>query len=138
MTLGNDWTECYAVPGERGIIDAINPLTGLTYVLRATEEEVKARHPGAVRTTWDQWRGEQASKQQTPIVWEPTTEERYYEMLGVLPPIEWRGGAFMVSEPADSCYATGRPRYQAFRQTGDEYFAASRPMTRAELRAIIK
>ena len=45
---------------------------------------------------------------------EEVTEERYYEMLGVLPPERMSGGAFLVGEPVDA--ANGQFRY-------DYYFA---------------
>jgi hypothetical protein len=30
--------------------------------------------------------------------WEEITEERFYEMLEVLPPLEWKSGGFFLSE----------------------------------------
>jgi len=69
-----------------------------------------------------------------PITWTETTEDRYNDMLEVLPPAAMIGSAFLVGEPSDHCAATGQPRFEAFRQRGAVYLVASRPMTIRELR----
>jgi hypothetical protein len=128
----------YAVPGRHSIIDAIDPSTGLTWINGHTLEEIRTREPLAVRMPFDVFLREKAARQQTPIVWIATTAEQYDDMLGVLPPIEFRADGFMVSEPCDHCAATGRPRYQGYRQRAGRYEAASRPMTRSEFRAELR
>ena len=45
--------------------------------------------------------------------WIETTEERYDEMLGVLPPAYWSSIGFLVGEPMDH-NANGQPRFSAF------------------------
>ena len=70
-----------------------------------------------------------------PITWTPTTLERYDEALNVLPPIAWCSKGFLLGEPCDSD-ANGRPRYDAYRQTGDQFFVSDRPLTVAEWRAV--
>ncbi len=127
--------ECYAVPGKGSYIDEINPETGLTYYYQRTEAEVQAEYPGAERMTLDAWRRDAIARQHTPIVWEPSNAERYDDMLNVLPPKEWRGGAFCVGEPYDHDLETGQARYSAFWHRAGTYLASSRPVTRAELRA---
>lgn len=124
-----------AVPGANHIIDAIRPDTGRTWVNGHTLAEIQAREPGAVLMTIEAFLCEKAARQQTPIVWTATTAEQYDEMLGVLPPLEFRADGFLVGEPCDHCAATGRPRYQGFRQRAGRYERASRPMTCAEFRA---
>jgi hypothetical protein len=131
-------TECYAVPGSNNIIDTINPDTGLTFYYGRTEAEIQAKEPGAVRMTLDAWRADAIARQHTPITWDPSDQERYDDMLNVLPPIEWRGGAFCVGEPYDHDLETGEERYQAYWHRGVEYVASSRPVTRRELRAEVK
>jgi hypothetical protein len=46
------------------------------------------------------------------------TEERYDEMLGILPPAHWTGKGFLVGEPSShrKCKVTGEfpPTYAAF------------------------
>jgi len=127
--------DVYAVPGRSSIIDTINPSTGRTAICGHTEAEVRAREPRAVRMTYADWQAAAVARQQGPIVWEATTREQYHEMLEILPPAVWIGGAFMVGEPMDHCFATGRPRFSAYWQrSGGEYVTASRPLTVAEFK----
>jgi len=135
MSLTTDYTEVYAVPGQNSIIDTINPDTGLTSVYGRTEADVLEREPGAVRMTWEAWQAAAVARQQTPIRWEITTERKYQEMLEVLPPAYWSGGAFLVGEPWDHCMATGRPRFAAYVERSGRYYTANRPVTMTELKA---
>jgi hypothetical protein len=114
MTLTNTFSEVWAIPGKPGIIDAINPATGLTVHFANDEAGVKARYPDAVRYRWSDWHEQASRAQQTPIVWQLTTRESYHYMLDILPPAAWKGGAFLVGEPADHDVATGAPRFTAF------------------------
>jgi hypothetical protein len=133
-TLTTDFTHVYAEPGSSSIIDAINPRTGLTVICGDTAEQVQARYPNARMVAWADWQAEQVAKQQAPIAWEPSTSKQYHDMLNCLPPQRWIGGAFLVGEPCDHSIANGRPRYQAYRQRGDVFEVASRPMTTCEFR----
>lgn len=135
MSLSTDFTEVWAVPGANHIIDTINPITGLTSVYGKDAHAVLTENPNAVRMTWEVWRTAAAERQQTPITWQRTTARKYQEMLEVLPPAYWSGGAFLVGEPYDHDFATGAPRFQAYVQRGDYYFVASRPLTLKELKA---
>jgi hypothetical protein len=130
-----DCTDCYAVPGAGSIIDVIDPRTDLTWCYQKTAADIAAQEPGAVRMTIEEWTTAQAARQRTPWAWEPSTAERYQDMLDVLPPAYWQGGVFAVGEPADHDAGTGRPRYDAYRQQGDRYFVSTRPVTIAELKA---
>lgn len=139
----NEYIDAYAIPGEHSIIDVIDPETGLTAVLGQTYAEVQVRYPKAERTTVDAWTTRRAAEQDTPIVWTRTTRAKYWEMLEVLPPALWIGGAFLVGEPTDHHASTGRPRFAAYWQRGSSedstrYLVASRPLTRAELRAEVR
>lgn len=72
----------------------------------------------------------------------PCDEERYMEMLGVLPPLDWVSKGFLVSEPLShrECTITKvvRNTYQAMvRRTNtfdgkDQYFESTSGLTRAE------
>lgn len=124
----------YAVPGEQSIIDVVRQ-DGLSGVYGETLDELRLRYPNAVRMAWADWQAQAVARQQTPILWEPSTAEKYNEMLEVLPPLAWSRGAFLVGEAYDHDIATGRARYQAYRQVGPRYFASSRPLTILELRA---
>ena len=69
------------------------------------------------------------------ITFTPTTEDRYNEMLEVLPPAVWTGLGFLVGEPQDH-NAEGQPRFACFVKLGDKFFEASRTVTVAEFRAV--
>lgn len=125
--------DVFAVPGKDNIIDTVGP-DGLSSCFGETLDQVRQRYPGAVRLTRDAWRAQAIASQQTPIRWATSTQEQYIEMLEVLPPISWRDGAFLVGEAQDHCIATGQPRYQAYRQIADRFYASTRPLTVAELR----
>lgn len=71
------------------------------------------------------------------VVWNPTTADKYDEMLNVLPPAAWIGGAFLVGEPVDHCPTTGAPRYEAYWQFGDAFVVSSRAITTREFRASV-
>ena len=63
-----------------------------------------------------------------PIAWKTCTEERYYEMLGVLPPAaQDRHGAFLVGEP----YSTrdGAYTFRAFKCECRHYSESETPVT---------
>jgi hypothetical protein len=134
--------ECYAVPGENSMIDAIHPVTGLTIYSHNTKEELLLRYPDAVRMTIDEFCEQKAARQHSPISWLPVTEETYWEMLECLPPAYRNGNGFLVGEPCDHDASNGQPRYQAFvkwhwgTDKAIEYRQASRPMTIKEYRAL--
>jgi hypothetical protein len=72
--------------------------------------------------------------------WTKVTEERYDEMLGILPPVYVAGvDGFMVGEPDDhrAYLVTGRfqPTFAPFRRIGGGFYEGE-PMTRAEFKAI--
>lgn len=134
-------TECFAIPGHT-MIDTIDSETGLTHIYRKTLEEVRAEqhtwadYSKAERMTIDAFCQSKADAQDTPITWEPITEERYNELLECLPPASWTGNGFLVGEPYDHHAITGQPRFQACIKRGKDYLASSRPMTKAEFRAL--
>jgi hypothetical protein len=63
------------------------------------------------------------------------TEQHYYDMLGVLPPIYAPIG-FMVSEATDHCPNTGRPRYTAFVEHANKFYESADPMTLKDFKAL--
>lgn len=131
--------DVYAVPGERSIIDWINPVDGLSFVCHETEEEIRRRYPNAQRMSWETWQAEVSKQQRTPITWHHTTQHEYQRMLEVLPPALWIGGAFLVGEPDDHDVQTGQPRFAAYWRRGScpeyaQYYRASRALTGRELR----
>jgi hypothetical protein len=128
--------DCYAVPGEGHIIDAIDPTTGLTFHYQKSAAAVLAANPGAIRLPLEDWSKARAVLQRTPIIWDPTTADQYDAMLGCLPPIDWTPAGFLVGEPDDHDAGNGQPRFRAYRYIGTgttpRYYRSSRPLTRAE------
>lgn len=74
------------------------------------------------------------------IEWERTTQERFDEMLGMLPPAVQTGKGFLVGEPMihRTCRHLGRtePAFTAFIELGGAYFKAKEPLTIAEFSQI--
>lgn len=126
--------ECYAVPGEETIVDVIRPETGRSWINGETLDEIRLRYPGAEVVNFDDWCAAKASRQNTPITWEDSTKERYFQMLEVLPPAAQANEAFLVGEAMDHHVGTGRPRFSCYAKTGRAYRVASRPVTLAEFR----
>lgn len=63
------------------------------------------------------------------------TEERYDEMLGVLPPALWLSYGFLVGEAMDH-NSNGQPTFSAFVNKGEDFFELAEPMTMAEFKAL--
>jgi hypothetical protein len=68
------------------------------------------------------------------IRWTETTESRFDEMLGVVPPAIMWGNGFLVGEAFDHDRA-GRPRYAAFIQVRGTFYESAHPMTVADFKA---
>ena len=134
-----DATEAFAVPGDDSLIDLCSPETGRSEVYGETLEQIRARYPGAVVVNIAEFLAAKAERQHATVVWRPCSEQRYDDMLNVLPPVEWfhgpRGG-FLVGEPWDHDAGNGQPRFAAFRKRGGGFEESDRPMTRAEFRAL--
>lgn len=129
-------TECFAEPDGNNIIDLIIPGSDpkISYIERETLEKMRERYPKAEVMLIADWCANKARKQDSEVTWLQTTEERYWEMLEVLPPAYMGNGGFMVGEPTDHHAVNGRPRFAAFKQKGDQYWESSRPMTIQEFR----
>jgi hypothetical protein len=125
---------CYASRSQEVIIDVIRPDTGLTWYFGQTLAQVRAEYPDAEEMSVDEFCEWKAARQRTPIAWTPTTEAKFYDMLGAVPPAAMTGGGFLVGEAADHDAGNGRPRYAAFRQVGEAFETANRPMTVEEFR----
>jgi hypothetical protein len=82
-----NFTFGWAVPGEDHIIDCIDDGTGLTWVCKETEAQVKARYPLAVRVNLKDFFDAQRLASITQPV--EITEERFRDMLEVLFPEHW-------------------------------------------------
>ena len=74
--------------------------------------------------------------EQEPIRFRETDEDRFWEMLGVLPPeIQERGG-FLVGEPWDHCPRTGRERFMCHWEVDGKFYESTRPITVKEFKSI--
>ena len=135
-------TQCFARPNDfTSLIDMVNPDTGLSCTYGHTLAEIQERHPEAVIMEYAEWGAGGQAKQRAEmqgIHWKECTEERYWDMLCVLPPERQEQGAFLVGEPCDHCRITGRPRFRMFRRNeADQHFELSEPVTCKEFAAII-
>ena len=133
-----DFTECFAVPGARSMIDLVHPRTGRSAIYGLTLEQIRERAPedaGAVKMKVADWMAARAREQDSPITWTACTPAKYQEMLNVLPPAAWIGGGFLVGEPWDHHAGTGQPRFQAYRRRGALHEVSNRPLTRDEFLA---
>lgn len=130
-----DPSECFAVRGLT-IIDVLNPDTGLTAIYGKKLEDCRKEkgYEQAERMTIDEFCRSKAEVQDTPVSWEPVTEETFDDMLNVLPPAYMGNGGFLVGEAWDHHALTGQPRYAAYRKHGGVYETASRPMTIKEFK----
>lgn len=73
------------------------------------------------------------------IQWNPTTEEKFFDMLCVLPPEIHEKGCFLVGEPKDHQGENGAARFNAFRELKKNVFEeANRPLTIEEFKQEIQ
>lgn len=79
-------SRCYFSPSKVSIIDLIDS-DGLTSVMRQTAAQVRERYPDAVEKDFDEAYGLFLAASITPP--ERITEERFLDMLNVLPPVRW-------------------------------------------------
>jgi hypothetical protein len=101
-------------------IDFVNPVTGLTYHFRQTLEQVQARCPGAYLTDFESWNA--AKEKALCSATTEIDEEKFMEMLEVLPPQRWQRGpqceSFELSEHTSgrvtSIYVRIKDRYFTF------------------------
>lgn len=73
------------------------------------------------------------------MAWKLVTEDRYDEMLGVVPPLDWVSKGFLVGEQwcdkECSVIALPSPAYTAFVSYMGRFYENDEPMTRREWRA---
>ena len=115
-------------------IDTIRP-DGLSHCYGRDLADIQREYPGAFVTSIEAFCERKAAMQDTPIEWSETTEEKWWEMLEVLPPAAYNGKDFLVGEPCDHHAGSGQPRYEGYRNCGGKFWVSNRPMTRAEFSA---
>ncbi len=70
-------------------------------------------------------------------VWIEVSDERYVEMLCVLPPEAMLRGAFLVGEASDHCPLTGEPRFACFsRESDGKHYESRVPLTLSTFRSL--
>jgi hypothetical protein len=70
------------------------------------------------------------------MLFKKSTEEKYWEMLGMLPPAAQTGYGFLVGEPLNH-NSKGEPCFTAFvEKAGGKFFESVGPMTVAEFKAL--
>lgn len=108
-------------------IDEVNPETGKSLYGSKTLEQIQAEYPGAEIADLDTWAA--AKEKALCTIPEPITEDRFMEMLEVLPPQRWQIGRRMPawdytdSESFElSEHTSGRVTLVCVR-VGDDYFS---------------
>ena len=128
-------THCFCVPGVT-MIDEVNPHTGRSCVYGRTLDDVQTEYPGAELMTIADYCAKKAAAQDSPIQWDPITEDYWQEMLEVLPPAAYSDIGFLVGEPTDHHAQSGRPRFVAYIRRNGQHLESSRPLTIQEFNAL--
>lgn len=131
----NEETTAFAEPGENHIIDYIVPGTGRGGYSGEDLAEIRLRYPRAEIVNLAEFRAAIEAREAYPVEWSEVDEERYDEMLCILPPAVHTAGGFMVGEASDHHGPGGAVRFAAYVARGGKFYAASRAMTVAEFRA---
>jgi hypothetical protein len=129
-------TEAFVVPEAANCIDFVHPETGRSCINDQTLEQIRERNPGAIKVNLDEWIQAVFEKANPPLTWLDSTEEKFDEMLGALPPRRFVPGAFLVGEPVDHLGEDGAGRYECHRCQGDKFQVSSRPITVKEFNAL--
>lgn len=130
-----DCETAFAIPDSDSIIDVIRPNTGRSWFYDEDLEQVRLRYPGAEIVNVKEHFEAKAKRQDVPIHWTETTEDKYWDMLEILPPAAMGNGGFLVGEPWDHHATSGQPRFAGYREWYRKFYVASRPMTRKEFAA---
>ena len=80
-----DNRRCFASKAKQTIIDILRT-DGITMCFGSTIDEIRQRYPDDEEMFVDDFCDWMDEQQRTPITWMSTTEDRFNEMLGVLPP----------------------------------------------------
>jgi len=126
---------CFASKTRQIMIDILHPITGCTMCYNKNLTDCRKEYPDAEEMSVDEFCNWKAAQQRTPIAWSPTTEEKFNEMLCILPPAAMIKGGFLVGEPMDHDAGNGQPRFEAYKQHSGVYEVANRPMTYAEFQS---
>ena len=110
------------IPGDLGIVDTINPITGKSPCMGEDITALRVRYPGAILCSWDFAMAgiNEAKKEKFPLL-RPieVTEDQFYEAFECLPPMQLRssdkGMSFKMSEmtycDVTACYVKKGEKY---------------------------
>lgn len=106
------------VQGQFTCIDLVRLDTGRSQINNETLDEVRARYPSAQFAELDAW----SEAKENSLCTEPTeiTEDRFMEMLEVLPPQRWQRGK--GCESFELCEHTSGRITAIFARFGEKYF----------------
>lgn len=86
--------------GETGAIDKIDPFTGRGIYSKKNIDELRLKYPNVCILTYEQVNDQidEALKEKYPLLdAKEITEEKYYEMLECLPPMQYKTGAKAIT-----------------------------------------
>lgn len=96
MTTLNDIFECFYVPGSGSTIDMVHPVTELGLYSGETLKQIQVRHPGTIRGSCeDALNSVNDCFRSAP---REITKATFERMLNVLPPVDFTGDTFKMSE----------------------------------------
>ena len=129
-------TDAFVVPGQSNCIDLVHPRTGRSCIAGETLEEIRLRYPNAIQVNLKEWSEQRCTEANPPVTWQDSTEERFEEMLSVLPPRRFIPGAFLVGEPVDHVSVGGHGRYECHVSRKGSFQVSSRPITVKEFNTL--
>ena len=124
MTTTTTEKMCFYVPGQLSIIDTVKD-NGKSFYDNESLEEIDKRYPGAILIPFEDAIAKIEALAEKKYITEPieVDEERFMDMLGILPPMNWKqtteGEVFMMCEMNYSHYTN------IFCQIKDSYFEFS-------------
>lgn len=97
---------CFYVPGSTTIVDVV--IDGKTAIYKEDLSQVRSLYPEAVEMDLNEAFDQIEKAQALAYITEPIeiTEDRYIEMLEVLPPMKWEQDTFMLCEFTAGCYTS--------------------------------
>ncbi len=110
------------------VIDTFDMDKGITTFSKETLDQVKKRHPEAKIMTWDEWDVMHNEWLEKNILTPPQkiSEDRFYDMLGELPPILWRVNKENDSESFGMSEMLMGNITSFYVRIGEEYFQVNR------------
>lgn len=105
-------------------IDAVSPLTGRSYWFGKTQQELEQEYGAPVSImAWDEY----DKQHNAAFITKPTeiTQEEFYRMLEVLPPVDWQHSPDNAAESFKMIEHTTGPITGIYARIGERYFGFS-------------